>query len=51
MRFESVIHAPLTLPEDEPSLDAGLHFLRQMFNIALWEEMVTVSCVDRSSKA
>lgn len=33
-----MMHAPLTLPEDESSLDAGLHFLRQMFNIALQEE-------------
>lgn len=34
----TVIRAPLTLPEDEASLDAGLHFLRQMFDIALREK-------------
>lgn len=38
VHLDSVIHAPLTLPEDESSLDAGLHFLRQVFNIALSEE-------------
>lgn len=34
------------LPEDQTSLNARLHFLCQMFNIGLWDEVVHVADVN-----
>lgn len=34
-----VISAGFQVPEHQSSLNAGLHFLSQVFNIGLWEEM------------